>query len=203
MVGTCMLLMLATGDWPTLAITPSAMGTVLVIKATPSGLAGKKIEQLPCFVRLCLACFVLAFSSFISLQASQALHFSSHYVIGVVHGRKNELNMRKESTIKEVRCWQKVQFKLHQTLPVLCWSFRHSVIQPLLRMLSFIAQHTVLCVEGGAFEADQNSCTTCQRYFAPPQPMYALWPVYALPLKRVKCDTTDALRRTVVSSLMV
>ena len=50
------------------------------------------------------------------------------------------------------------------------------------------------------------------RYSAPPQSptvpatlrtMYALLPVYALPLRHVKCDATNALRRTVVSRLMV
>ena len=76
------------------------------------------------------------------------------------------------------------------------------VIQTLLRMLSFIAQRTVPCEKGGILELDQGSYSICQRCFAPPQPpivpaklptTYALWPVFALPLRRVKCDATDAL----------
>ena len=129
LVGMCLLLLLATGDWPAVAITLSAMGAVPVIEATPSDLAG----------------FVL-------------------------------------------------------------------VMQTLLRMLSFIALRTVLCENGGVLEPDQGNCSICQRYSAPPQSptvpatlrtMYALLPVYALPLRHVKCDATNALRRTVVSRLMV
>ena len=128
-VGTCRQLMLATADWPAVAIILSAMSAVPVIKATPSGLAG----------------FVL-------------------------------------------------------------------VMQTLLRMLFFIAPHTVLCENGGVLEPDQGNCSTCQRYLARPQSptvparlrtMYALLPVYTLPLRHVKCDATDALHRTVVSRLMV
>ena len=86
------------------------------------------------------------------------------------------------------------------------------VMQALLRMLSFIAPHTVLCENGGVLEPDQGNCSICQHCLAPPQSptvparlqtTYALLPVYALPLRRVKCDATDALRRTVVSRLMV
>ena len=84
--------------------------------------------------------------------------------------------------------------------------------QSLLRMLSFIAPRTVLCENGGVLELDQGNGSICQHCLAPPQSptvparlqtTYALLAVYVLPLRRVKCDATDALRRTVVSRLMV
>ena len=80
-------------------------------------------------------------------------------------------------------------------------------IQTLLRMLSLIALRTMLCENGGILEPDQGNCSTCQRYFAPPQSptvpatlrtTYALLAVHALPLRHVKCDATNAVRRTVV-----
>ena len=119
MVGMCLLLLLATGDWPAVAITLSAMGAVPVIEATPSDLAG----------------FVLVMQTL--LRSARTVAFSS---------------------------------------------------------------------------PTRATCSICQRYSAPPQSptvpatlrtMYALLPVYALPLRHVKCDATNALRRTVVSRLMV
>ena len=73
--------------------------------------------------------------------------------------------------------------------------------------VSFIALRTVPCENGGVLEPDPGNCSTCQRFLAPPQSptvpktlrtTYALLAMYALPLRHVKCDATDALRRTVV-----